>query len=179
MSPRRINGALSYTCVKDARRGGCGRVGVRMEPLVTLLDELLMLRVEAIDLSSQDSPSSDRRDSLEQEVSVYESRSEDLADEYGKGRLSAQAYTRATRVIEGLKTEALDQLRVENDRINVHMNLAPQASDLRDHWHDMTPSDRNLAAKTFVKSVSILPVRVRGRNSFDPERVHVEWQHQT
>ena len=165
------NGHREYACVPRAGRGGCGRIGVKAEPVEALITEAMIARIttpgmaQAINASTAEpSPLSDLH-LIEEE----RTRLDDLARLYADGRLTPREWLVAREPIER-RIAQLGNVTIAQSPLG---KLAGEGT-IRDRWGRLTLEQQLAVIKHFLDAVMIDPAG-SGR-VFKPGRVRLIWR---
>jgi site-specific DNA recombinase len=173
-SSRRPDGSRRYMCPPAPT--GCGRIAVVSEPLETLIAEAVMVRIDtrkvrramATPKRKRKRPHDDGDDfaSIERDL-------EDLASDYGEGRVTRREWVAARAPLERRRDEAR---RAISSTVDEHV-LEPLArgDDVRANWEKLDIDRRRAVIRALIDRVVIRP-GTPGRKAFDPERVDVVWK---
>ncbi len=160
-------GTRKYVCISGPNFNGCGRLGVVAEPLEELVAEAALIRLDTPELQAAldepaPMPSTGELTRAEERLARLEEA------HYVTGELSASTF----RSLRAKLEREIDRLRAEAAPAP---RLPAPAPGLRQAWADGDFDVRRAILSAVVRRVVIGPVAVRGRNTFDPSRVEVEW----
>lgn len=160
---------FQYAC----QVAGCSRVTVKGSTLEDVIAEAVLLRLDSQELRAalavkEDSAATRR-----------------LADELADDRAALEQLSRdhyVTRVVSrdvflAAAGELEERIRTAEERLSRQQPAGlPEGTPLRDGWHTGGLEFRRAVLSAVVEKISIAPATVRGRSTFDPERVDVTWR---
>jgi len=173
----RDDGARRYICAKGTRNNGCGGTYVLAEPLEKLISEAVIYRLDSPDFArTLGAHSTDESDltSIESELADDRLQLDELAAMYGRKEMTAREWTIAKAPIQ--------QRIAENERhlgkltgTSALDGYAENPAKLRRQWDTLTPARQRGIVAALLDTITIGP-GVRGRNTFDPNRVTPDWK---
>jgi len=161
-----------YLCRREPNRPNCGQRAIVAAPLEALVTKAVLTRLatRTETPAHQESP---RLEELQAERADIAIRLNTLAEKYAEGDLSAAEWSHARKVLISRDQAAADEI-AECQDANRQAAL-PDASTLAKKWSQLTLSKRRAVVTSLVDAVVISP-GVRGRNTFDPQRVEIVWR---
>jgi site-specific DNA recombinase len=178
MNGRPRNGVRHYAC--NARPGTtyCGRLRVVAEPVERHIAESVFAALDSPDfgqaLAAADS-TEDEAAEARQRLRDGQRALEDLEVRYGVGDIGRPAFLRSKEVLERrVEDAAKDVERLTGDAMLARL---PQGADAaRALWDERGVDWQRALVSVLIEDVTVRPVPVMGRNTFDPERVTIRWR---
>lgn len=96
---------------------------------------------------------------------------DDAVEQFTAGKLTAATLSK----VEAKMTLLIEQAEREVRQVLVPIELEVPTTDLEGWWESLTGEVRREVAATLLEAVVVLPA-VRGRRTFDPEAVSLEWR---
>lgn len=131
------------------------------------LDELVSAEVLAAVSGVSDDLGADTAAAARTAIARDRARLAELGARLALGEMSDEAFTAAEKVL-------LDRIAV-NEQTASKVGTMPDLADLAARWDDLEVADRRRVIDVLVERVEIAPA-LRGRNTFDPDRVTVVWR---
>lgn len=172
----RTNRGRSYACSSGPMRGGCGGVRIIAAQLEDLVVDLALARVDDAAFAEvlADEVAGFDEDAVMAEITAAEAKLAELARMWAASEITRGEWVAARADLERLAAAARRRL-VRTTEVRTHAAWAGQGDQLRAAWEEMSLEVRRSILASLVESVRIDPVRERGWNRFDPERVAVQW----
>ena len=146
-------------------------------PLEDLVVEAVLLRLDSPALAAALAGKAEQAaaDDVAGELADDEAQLDELANAYGEKAITLREYLAARKPIEA---------RIETGRKRLSRATGTVALDgfvghstrLREAWAEMTIERRRAVLAALLDRLVINPA-IRGRNSFDPDRVEPVWKH--
>jgi DNA invertase Pin-like site-specific DNA recombinase len=99
----------------------------------------------------------------------------DLTEMLGMGQIKAAAYAKAVAIIDQRRAVVLAGVRrdleVEQDRA-----ARAKAFSMAAKWDTLDVEDQRAVLRAFVERIELRPAPVKGRPTYDPDRVEVTWR---
>ncbi len=155
----------------------CGRVSIDAVGLESLVTEATIRVADTMDLASmvtgqwQGGAAADLVAKLEE----LDRRLDSAAESYAQGRLPPRAFERATAIIQH-EQQALRKQFGQMAAVSALDAYAARPGMLRDNWPRLSLDQRRAVLSAVIKRIVVSGAIVRGRPSFDPERVSIEWR---
>jgi hypothetical protein len=166
----RNNGKPAYICTPHLE--GCGRLAVVAEPVESIITEAVLRVFDTPALAAHaEEPSSESGERL----ATLEARKADLAEAFAAGEIDRAQLAAATRRLDAEVGEVKRMLVVDAGAAL----LAPyrdKTGMLRERWSDLSEETRRSIIGAVVQNVTVAPNAVRGRHTFDPERLSIVWR---
>lgn len=164
----------SYVCATGPGFKGCGKIRVMGDPLDDLVSAMVLEALRDVDLRAHlaDPGARDIPDDLAADVTRLEAQLDALADDYADGTLGRGAYAKATARVESRLTDARRSIASTVRRTSPMLDAS---IDVTAAWPTMTTDERRERITAVVDHVIVAPA-VKGRNTFDPDRVSVVWK---
>jgi site-specific DNA recombinase len=167
------NRKRAYACRRSDGMDGCGKLAVVAEPVEEIV-------VEAV-LRTLDTPALARAvkqvpRGVTVDVDALEGRLVELAELWADGELTKAAYLAAKRRIDDQLAAGRAQLTASAASVNAATPYVGKPGLLRSRWPRLTDEQRREVIAAVVDQITIAPVEVRGRHTFDPTRISVTWR---
>lgn len=168
----RGDGRRCYVCARGPGCSGCGKIRVLADAIEDEVVARLLVRLEGADLPSPPAPAA-WDEMPDEDVAALEQRLDDLAGEFASGAVSAAMFKRtAARVESALADARSRQTSVVNHAVDTGLlDMMEPVSG----WAMLNIDQRRRVLSTLMDRVGVGSA-VRGRNTFDPERVSVSWR---
>ena len=164
-----------YVCASGPGFHGCGKIRVIADPLEALVVESVISVIDTPDLAAKIAKSSPQSVTMELgEVVALEQRLDDLAEDWADGNLDRRSWLTARKRIEE-RLEAANRTIAAQTQTSALEGFVGQGGALRDRWIDLG-FDRQRAVLRAVLDRVVVGSAVRGRNTFDPTRITIEWR---
>jgi DNA invertase Pin-like site-specific DNA recombinase len=173
----REDGSRRYVCAKGPGLPGCGRIAILAEPTEQLIAEAVLHRLDTAELAAalegaaaDDAEAEAARDAL----AADRLQLEELATAYGERQITFAEYLAARKPIEA-RIEAGQRTVSRLTRTTAIENHVGNADELRRLWKDL-PLTRQRAIVEALLDRAIVRPAVRGRTTFDPDRIDPVWR---
>jgi DNA invertase Pin-like site-specific DNA recombinase len=173
----REDGSRRYVCAKGPGLPGCGRIAILAEPTEQLIAEAVLYRLDTPELAAalegaanDDSEAEAARDAL----AADRAQLEELATAYGERQITFAEYLAARKPIEA-RIEAGQRTVSRLTRTSAIESHVGNADELRRLWRDL-PLTRQRAIVAALLDRAVIRPAVRGRSTFDPERIEPVWR---
>ncbi len=173
----RDDGSRRYVCAKGPGNVGCGKTYQLAEPLEQLIAEAVLYRldskafVQAIIAHTTEEAGAAQ---IEQELENDRHQLDELAQMYGRKEMTAREWTMAKAPIQERITAHERRLASSNGTSALN-GYVGHADSLRRQWNTLTAARQRAIVSALLDSIVIGPA-VRGRNTFDPNRVTPNWK---
>lgn len=166
----------SYTCSSSPMRNGCGGVRIVADPLDEMVVDQAFARVdvEAFAQVLADEAAGYDEDAIMGGISAAEAKLAELARDWATSTITRGEWMAARTELERAADAARRQL-ARSSETRAHATWAGQGDQLRAAWSEMSLEVHRSILASLVESITIGPVRQRGWNKFDPERVTLRW----
>jgi site-specific DNA recombinase len=173
----RNHGRRSYNCVKVAPYDGCGRISRWADPLEELISEMVLQELAGPGFSEALRRVGDGtdHDHLVAELAEDEAALAQLAADHYSARLISRAEYLAARSALEAKITATRRALGRRRGADVLADLPRAEEALRAAWAAGSVDWRRVVLGTVLEAVVVGPA-VRGRNRFDPHRIHPVWR---
>jgi site-specific DNA recombinase len=173
----RNHGRRSYNCLKVAPYGGCGRISRWADPLEELIGEMVIQELAGPGLSKALRRTGDGSDHnrLVAELAGDEAALAQLAADHYSARLISRAEYLAARSALEAKIAAIRRALGQRRGAEVLADLPRAEEALRAAWAAGSIDWRRVVLGAVLEAVVVRPA-VRGRNRFDPHRIHPVWR---
>lgn len=166
-----------YVCASGVGFGGCGKIRAVADSLEEFIAEAALVALDSpATAGAIASHNAQDIDGLLADLRIAEGRLEDLAADFYTERLITKAEFLAARAA---LSENVDELRttVANASSRLPDGLLLSAiGELRAAWQDGGLEWRRQFLGVLIDAIRIGPVPVRGRATFQPERVDIVWK---
>ncbi len=173
----RSGGARRYVCAKGPGLPGCGKIAIMSEPLEALIAEAVLYRLDTPELAAALAGAAQQdaeADAAQTSLSADRAQLDELARGYADRLITFAEWLVARKPIE-TRIEA-GQRKVgrltQTAAITAHVG---GADALRATWAEL-PLTRQRAIVSAVLDRAIVRPAVRGRTTFDPDRVEPVWR---
>lgn len=167
----KADGRRCYVCASGPNFSGCGKIRALAETLEAEVEGRLLASIKD---SSLPAPAPGRDDAAaDTEVADLEARLDQLADSYAAGDVSGSMFKRTAARIESALIDARGR---QTSTVNRSVNSALVAmTDPATEWPALNIDQKQRILGALVESV-VVDAAVKGRNTFDPERVRINWK---
>lgn len=168
--PSHVRGYRYERYICSADRGGCGRCGIKAEPLENLVVQAVLHLLEtpkltrAIERRRRGSTKSSAAD----ELAEVEARHIEIAEAFARREITTAEWKAARAVLQHEKTK----LEASIGKQTVSARALPDADSIRDEWPDLPLERRRLVLDMIVERIAIAPTE-RSNNRFDGDRVTI------
>ena len=169
----------SMVCASGPPAYGCGKIRIAAEPLTDYVLGLLLgaaasgdleRRLSALQAEAGGSTLTDVQKRLE----AARGRLQELSDDYYRDHLITKEQFKQQN--DRLRADVVSLESQEQALLGTsEVDLPKSAEALRDAWDTRGLEWRLRVLRLFFSRIEVLPVSVRGRNTFDPTRVHEVW----
>jgi site-specific DNA recombinase len=177
VSRPQANGEPRYICAKGPGHSGCGRLAIKAEPVETFLVEAVLAQLETPALAdllagaaAQDAATAAEQAALAQDREQLD----EIAGAYGNRLVSFSELLAARAPIEA-RIDATQRKLSRMSRSAAIDAYVGHSAELRSIWRDL-PLNRQRSIVSAVLERAIVRPAVRGRATFDPERVAPVWR---
>jgi DNA invertase Pin-like site-specific DNA recombinase len=164
------NAIARYGCVKRPGAPGCGTVTIVADKLEQLITDAVVHRLSSkhVNQALRSKPKPTR---VDVDLARLERDLEDLASDYGAGRITRREWLSAREQLE----QRLAHARRSLDETNGTAALAPfRGNDVRDVWDQLDVERRRAVLNALVGRIIVKPATTTGK--FTADRVDVEWR---
>lgn len=177
ISRAQADGTRRYVCAKGVGFAGCGRLAINADPLERLITEAVLYRLDTPELAAAlaGAASADAATAAEQEALAKDREQlEWLATEWANRAITGDEWRAARKPIEG----RIEAARKKLSRLSRTAAVDPflgRSDELRSIWKGLPLTRQRSIVSSVLDSATIRPA-VRGRSSFDPERIEAVWR---
>ena len=161
-----------YACIAVPGTGRCGGISVAAEPFEAYVSDAALIALEGSPFPTQPAPDTaplvEAADSLRSDLDA-------LADDHGKGRISRAGWLAARQGLASRLSEA-ERTLADAVALPLHSGLPDSAEAVRTAWPQLEAPARRRVLSALLDGVIVRPARVRGRPSFDSDRVRLVWR---
>jgi site-specific DNA recombinase len=162
--------ASRYACVKRPGAPGCGGTTITADPLDELIVNAVLARLSTKTMARALSRKPDKRNGHEADLTRIERDLEDLAADFGAGRISRREWLAARKPLE----ERLAAARRTVDASNgTGVLTAFRGTHVRETWEHADSDRRRAVLDALIDRITVQPATLR---VFDPDRVEVVWR---
>lgn len=165
------HGQKCVVCATGTPNHGCGRIRQIVAPLDALIVEAVMRAVDVPATAEAAVADPEITDGLIEKIEATELRLRNLLDDYSDGTLSKQEWERARQ----RQTARLGELRRSLPLHRPAVEWTGRGVDLRERWPRLHIDQQRALVADLIGRIEIGPA-VRGRNTFQPERVQITWR---
>jgi hypothetical protein len=173
----RRDGKRTMVCPSGPGKPGCGRVSVVAEPVEELVGQAV---IEALDgpmltqAIEADQRVGDRDAELSQQIAAKEAAFERAADDhYIEGIIDRPTFIKVSRALD-TEIESLKSRLTRTSRSRILTSLPTNRQALQVAWDHAEIGWRRGMVMAVIDSIKVNPA-ARGRNRFDPDRIHITW----
>jgi site-specific DNA recombinase len=173
----RGDGTRRYVCAKVPGRPGCGKMAVLAEPIEQLIQEAVLYRLDTPTLAAamRGEPAADQQAArLSAQLEADLAQLVQLADAYGNVQITFAEYLAARKPIEA-RLEAGKRAIARGSHLIPVADYVGDSSALRARWGTLPLSRQRAIVAALLDRATVAPA-VRGRNTFDPERITPTWR---
>lgn len=167
LSRPRADKRPTYICSKD--HGGCGHMRILGDDLDDLVIDAVLKRLDSPTMVAALTPAADDARILD-DLRGVESRRAELAALWAAGEISRAEWSAAGAALD--KRQAALEAELGTATIAAH---TPNLDGIPTLWPTMNTEGRRGVIDALIRSITISSA-VRGRNTFDQTRVHVDWK---
>jgi DNA invertase Pin-like site-specific DNA recombinase len=168
-----------YVCATGPNFKGCGKIRTLSEPVEDLVTAAALIRLDSPKvrdgLRRQASDGSDQSKRSAAELVKLESRLDRLTIEYSVEGLHSKAQFQKAKGELDRRIEKLRRELAAGRRPSAALHVPEGGAALRKWWDGATIEQQKRLLETVIDKIVINPA-VKGRNTFDPERVDVIWR---
>jgi len=168
----KADGRRCLVCASGVNFGGCGKIRQLVEPLDDLVVEAV---VRHLDSSSVRDRLAHRvlpdTEAVTAKIRVLEGRLDELGRQWGSGEVDDVFAAGARRQI----LANLETLRAQLPQGDPGAEWVGRGVELAERWSSMHIDVRRSTVASVIERIVILPA-VKGRNTFQPERVEIVWR---
>ncbi len=157
---------------------GCGAVSIQADGLEGLIVEVAMTATDTPQLARARREAEDQAQNAEtllERLNRLDRRLDGAAEAYARGSLSGRAFEKASAAIQLEHGEVRRQLSQLSASAAVEPYVG-QPGLLHQAWAGLTVDQRRAVLLAVLENVTVQPAILRGRPSFDPDRVDVRWR---
>ena len=173
----RGDGERRYICAKGPGLPGCGGIAILSDPLERFIREAVLHRIDTPQLRAAldgaDAPS-EVGIAAAGELAASQSQLEELATAYGQRLITFAEYLAARKPIEARMDAAKRALSRQSRTAAVAPYLG-NAAALREAWDSLSLPRQRAVVAAVLDRVTVGPA-VKGRNTFDPDRLAPLWR---
>jgi len=157
-------------CASGPNFDGCGKIRALAEPLEEFVGEVVIAALDGPELVDMLTRTVDDDPGVG-ELERLDAKLAELAAMWADGELDRPSWRAARERLEKQRAEAEAGLR----QYSQSGAVADLASDLRSRWPTLSLGQRRAVLDAVLESVTVGPA-VRGRNTFDANRVTIRWK---
>lgn len=172
------SGRPRYRCQTKPGTTCCGSMSIAAEGLDELILAMVMYRLDSPAvkdaLAGRTSPPDAGIDETSEQILAAERRLEEARDMFAVGEIDRKDLVAIRRVVE----QDLQRLRRTIARTEQAITIAAvvdQDQDLASMWDDLPQGRRQQILRALIDRI-VISSAVRGRRTFDPDRVDVVWR---
>jgi DNA invertase Pin-like site-specific DNA recombinase len=159
-----------YVCAVGPGRPGCGALSIDAAQLDELIADAVLTRLSTKTLARALRRKPKNATTGDADLTRIERDLEDLAADFGAGRISRREWLAARKPLE----ERLIKARRAADVATGTAALEPfRAGSVRDTWEQLDVDRKRAVLSALIDRVTVNPARKHG---FDPDRVDVIWR---
>jgi hypothetical protein len=163
------SGRPVYRCTRIPGVEACGRVVISARPLEELVGALL---ADALDTEAL-LAFGPQADGHVADLERLRERWAQLDVDHAMGLVSRDGYVRAVEALRA-EVERLES-QVARERRKVLIDDLEPGESIALAWRRRPAGWRNRLARLLIDRIEVHPVRTRGSNRFDPDRVRIRW----
>lgn len=164
-----------YVCARRPGSDACGKMAILSDELEALVVEMVLHRLEGPALGrALASRDGDQEDAHQRTIDEANAQLEELAALHGEQKITVTEWMAARAPVEERLRQGKAGLARTNGTTAVD-GFVGEGSDLRERWGDLALSRQRAILGALIETVTIGPA-VRGRNTFDPDRVDPTWR---
>lgn len=177
LSRPRGDGRRLYGCMSGTNFHGCGKIRVVAEPVETLIQEAILIRLDTTELQRLvlgEAAQGTQAAALQRELADMTADLENLASAHGRGEISWVEFLAARKAF----TERIDAAKAKLSRLSRHSALAGfvgNSEELRSQWASLPLTRQRAIVEALADRITISPANKRNPR-FDPGRVTVTWR---
>lgn len=160
-----------YVCASGPGFHGCGKIRSLAEPLEELVAEAAL---HALDGPALASIRTDDRQGADDELAHVEDQLRELSELWGNGEITRKEWLAARAPLERRRDSALAGQADEARSVALGAFAASPGS-LRKAWPKLGLDRQRAVLMAAIDKLTVGPA-VKGRNTFDPSRVSIEWR---
>jgi site-specific DNA recombinase len=171
-------GLRVYRCSSAlGSKGSCGGVTVRADDLDDLISEAVLLRIDtpAVGRALRRKPKQTSDKTQIDDLRAIDADLEALAADLGEGRISRREWLAARDPLERRRTAALAELEPVDDGHRA-LDVLRSSGNTTKAWATATTETRRDVLRALIATVTVGPTIRHGSNTFDPDRISVEWK---
>lgn len=171
------DGRKRYVCAGPPQGKGCGRMYILTDDVDELVTKSVLYRLDTEELA--DALSGRAGDDTaaaeaQEELAAARKRLMELSEMLGAGELTRAQFVAAKRKVEHRELAAQQILNASTKAAALDSYIGTGAA-LSPSWDSMNLDRQRAIVSALVESVHIGPA-VRGRNTFDPDRITIMWK---
>lgn len=157
-----------YVC--STAHGGCGHRRTLAEPIETLVVDAVLERLAGQLPAVADGAGGD---DVGERLAAIDARLAELGEMWAAGEIDRAGWRAARTALEADRAAVARTVSADGRRA-VLASLPSELAELRAAWAAMPVDARRQVLGEVIERIDLAPA-VRGRNTFDPSRVHVTW----
>ena len=170
VSRPRSDKTKQYICLSGPGTYGCGKLGVVAEPVERLVEKLVHDVIVGTPNPPKRGGAAPSSPELSQAQRVLDERLARLAEaHFVEGQIDKATYSRLRAKLEAEQEKLASGLVAEANK----RRIVGSPDELREALASGSLEQRRSILSLYVEKVVIAPVKVRGRNKFDPSRITV------
>lgn len=174
----RSDGRRRYVCSLHPNHGGCGKIAVMADDIEALITAAVVHRLDtpelAAALAADNGIEHSENASVQSAIEADRLRSQELAAAYGNGVVSMREWEAARKPI--IQRLAANERRLARSTRTIPLSgFVGNASELRARWAELNLTRQQAIVKAVLDHAEVGPA-LKGRNTFDPNRVTPIWR---
>ena len=174
----REDGRRRYACPTPPVGAGCGKTFILADDVESLVYNAVTIALDGPNLRAAVAAKQVRSDDAEailERVKALSQRREELSEMFARGEIDRAQMLAGARAAQTEIDEANSRLAAmtHTDALSEYIG---NGDALRAGWTELTGDRQRAIVRAVVESVAIGPA-VRGRNRFDPNRIHITWRY--
>jgi hypothetical protein len=109
------------------------------------------------------------------DVAHFDTELEELATDYGTGRLTRREWLAAREGLEARKREALAEIETTENTRRAAARLR-ESGDVRKAWATASIEQRREVVRDLIERLTVAPTQHAGSPKFDPSRIDLRWR---
>jgi site-specific DNA recombinase len=164
-----------YVCARNPAIANCGKLAILSDEVEELVVEMVLQRLEGPELSrALTARVGDDDDAHQGVIDDANAQLEELARLHGEQKIGLTEWLAARSPIEDRLERAKRNLAQSNGTAAI-TSYVGEGPELRSTWSDLPMSRQRAVLFAVIDHITIAPA-VKGRNTFDPDRVQPTWK---
>jgi DNA invertase Pin-like site-specific DNA recombinase len=162
-----------YVCASGPNFHGCGKIRTLSEPVEALVVEAVIRRLDTPQLAAVIDANGDEDSALERAAEI-DSRLAELGEMWAAGEIDRGGWAAARRRLDAEKEALNASVRAETGARALRL-VEGVYGGLRAAWPSLPFDRQRVIVESVVESIVLAPA-VKGRTTFDPDRVSLIWR---